>query len=311
MRVLLFAYQEIGYVCLEELLRQNAEVAALITHHDDPGEEIWFRSVAALARKHNIPVHETDEVKDPRWHELVRGYAPQVIFSFMFRRMIAVETLALAPGGAFNLHPSLLPKYRGRCPANWALVNGETQSGITLHEMVRRADAGAIVAQARIPVGPNDNIADLYRKMADAAPGLLAAAVPAIAAGTYPRTAQDETAATKFGGRRPADGKFDWGWPAPRIHNLVRAVAHPYPGAFFEAGGKQVFVWETASPRKSVPAPCGTVLGLDPLTISAGEGTAIDIIKVQPLGGQEQTGGSLAAAAGLLKGFKIFDKEIQ
>jgi UDP-4-amino-4-deoxy-L-arabinose formyltransferase/UDP-glucuronic acid dehydrogenase (UDP-4-keto-hexauronic acid decarboxylating) len=305
MRALVYAYQEIGYLCLEELLRNKVEVAALITHPDDPHEEIWFPSVAKLARAHNIPVHETDEVKDPRWHELAKSYEPQLIFSFMFRRMISTDTLALAPGGAFNIHPSCLPKYRGRCPTNWALVNGETETGVTLHEMVRRADAGAIVAQERVAIGPDDDIADLYRKLGQAAPVMLARALPDIIAGDYPRLPQDEAAATKFGGRRPSDGKLEWGWPAQRIHNLVRAVAHPYPGAFYGDGDKQVFVWKTSLSGVAQKAEPGTVLELNPLRISAGEGASIDIIKIQARGGKEMTGADFAVAAGLRKGFKI------
>ncbi|MDD2773653.1 MAG: formyltransferase [Elusimicrobiales bacterium] len=308
MRAVVFAYQEIGCVCLEELLRRGVSVAALITHADDPGEEIWFRSAAAIAREHEIPVYETDEVKGPDWKTIVESYKPDAIFSFMFRRMIAMEILSCAKKGAFNLHPSYLPKYRGRCPANWALVNGEPHTGVTLHEMARRADAGAIVAQAKIPMAPDDDIAALYKKMAAAAPALLASVLPAIEAGNYPRTAQDDSQATKFGVRRPDDGKFGWDWPAQKIHNLVRAVAHPYPGAFCDTGAGKLFVWKTANPRKLDGGAPGTIISLNPLAVAAGNGTALDLLRLQHEGEMELSAAGFVSGNRLDKNSKITDR---
>lgn len=286
MKAVVFAYQEIGCVCLEELLKQGVEVTAVITHPDDPDEKIWFRSVLSLAKKNKIPVFETGSVKEGEWLEKVAGFKPDVIFSFMFRRLLPEGICKCAPLGAFNLHPSLLPKYRGRCPANWVLVNGETGTGLTMHEMVKKADAGVIIAQERVAIGPDDDIADLYKKLVQKAPVLLRAVLPGINDGTCPRTIQDESKATKFGGRTPSDGMFEWNWDPGRIHNLVRAVTHPYPGAFFQndrKSGRKLFVWKTRNSqsfRQDESAVCGRIISLSPLTVSVG-GASIELVRLQ------------------------------
>lgn len=295
LKAAVFAYSEIGSACLEELLRQGADVACVVTHPDDPKEEIWFRSVAKIAKERKIPVLEADSAIGPEWAGRISRFAPDVIFSFMFRLMLPEEVLKCAGKAAFNLHPSLLPKYRGRAPANWAIVNGETETGLTLHEMVKKADAGAIVCQTKVAIGPDDTIADLNRKLAEAAPLLMREILPKIADGTYPRTEQDDSKATKFGRRGPADGMFCWDWPASKIHNLVRAVTHPYPGAFFQAGKRKIFVWKTAVGGGPVPPglPPGRVVGVSPFAVVTGQG-ALEIISLQPEGEAELGAGDFA-----------------
>lgn len=295
MRAVLFAYQEIGFVCLEELVRRGADVAALITHPDDAGENIWFRSCAKLAASRRIPVHETEEVLSPKWPELVASYKPELIFSVMFRKMIPMSVLDCATKGAYNLHPSLLPKYRGRCPVNWALINGEPRIGLTLHEMVKRADAGAIVAQTAVSLGPDEDVSDAYKKLAAIAPQLFGDAAERLAQGKARRAVQDDALSTKFGGRGPKDGEFNWDWTARRIHNLVRAVTHPYPGAFFMNGAEKIFVWKTAVQEGLRVSPCGTVSALSPLSVSCGENTSLELLRVQPESGAECSGAEFAA----------------
>jgi len=297
-KVVVFGYQEIGCVCLETLIRRGVEIRALVTHEDDPSENVWFRSTAAIARARGISVYETADVSDPRWADITARAKPDIIFSFMFRKMIPEAVLKTAPRGAFNLHPSHLPKYRGRCPANWAIINGEAETGLTLHEMTKRADAGAIVAQVKIPIAQNDDIAELYRKMAREAGPLLANALPSIESGNYPRIAQDEGAATKFGGRKPGDGKFSWDWPARRIHDLVRGVTHPYPGAFFECGTERIFVWKTAIPGADAGSgEPGRILSRSPLVAATGEGGALEVLRIQSEGHPEIDGAKFASAS--------------
>lgn len=303
LRALLFAYQELGYVCFQELLARGADVAALITHPDAEGENIWFRSCAKLARENGIPVHETEEVLSEKWPALAASYKPDIIFSMMFRKMIPMEVLACAPKGAYNLHPSLLPKYRGRCPVNWALINGEPRIGITLHEMVKRADAGAIVAQTAVNIGPDEDVSDAYAKLAAVAPRLFGDAAERLALGTAGRAVQDDALATKFGGRGPKDGEFSWDWPARRIHNLVRAVARPYPGAFWTAGGKKIFVWKTAvrgAAQKAAAA--GEAESASPLLVRCGDGQLLELLRVQPENGAETAGAEFAIAGKLREG---------
>jgi methionyl-tRNA formyltransferase len=240
----LFAYHEMGYACMDALLEMGAPIAALFTHPDDSHEEIWWRSCAQLAALHGVPVHAGDRV-DAGSTATIAALKPAVIYSFSYRHLIPESVLALAPLGAFNLHPALLPAYRGRAPVNWMLVNGEREAGVTLHYMVARADAGDIVATRAVAIEDSDTALTLYRKLVPLGVELITEMHPKIVAGVAPRRKMDISKGSYFGRRKPEDGRIDWRWPARRIFNLVRAVTHPYPGAFCFVGGRKLMVWET------------------------------------------------------------------
>ncbi len=271
MRAVVFAYHDIGYVCLEELLGGGATVAAVFTHDDDPGEEVWFRSARVLAGSHGIPVFAPDNVNAPEWIARVRGWAPDFIFSFYYRKLLGAELLALAPRGALNLHGSLLPRYRGRCPVNWVLIHGERETGVTLHYMEVKPDRGDIVAQRAVPIGDDDTALTLFHKLTEAAAVLMRETYPLLRDGVASRIPQDHRAASYFGGRKPDDGRIAWDADATTIRNLVRAVTHPYPGAFGMWRGRKLFVWEAqrAEPpavdrSRAVPLPRpGQVLAVE------------------------------------------------
>ena len=203
-RCVLFAYHEMGYACMEALLKMGAPIAALFTHRDDSHEEIWWRSCAELAARHSVPVHfdeglEADAAK-------IGALKPAVIYSFYYRNLIPESVLGLAPLGAFNLHGSLLPAYRGRAPVNWMIVNGEREAGVTLHHMVARADAGDIVGQRAVAIDDSDNALTLYRKLVPLGVELIDELHPKIVAGTAPRRKMDISKgkllrAQKAGGR--------------------------------------------------------------------------------------------------------------
>jgi len=137
MRAVVLAYHNIGCVGIEALLANGYEIAAVFTHRDDPNENLWFRSVAELAAQHEIPVFAPDDINHPLWVQRIREMAPDILFSFYYRDMVKPEILDIPTAGCLNLHGSLLPKYRGRCPINWVLVNGEEETGVTLHYMPR------------------------------------------------------------------------------------------------------------------------------------------------------------------------------
>jgi methionyl-tRNA formyltransferase len=243
MRIVVFAYSDIGYECLRVLIRTNEEIAAVVTHEDDPSEEIWFRSVAELARAHCLPVHAPSNPNTPAFVDLIRGYSPDLIFSFYYRRLLCKDILGIPRLGGINLHGSLLPRYRGRCPVNWALINGEAETGVTLHYMTEKADAGDIIAQEIIPIGLDETVLDVSRKLSAAAVDVLGKTYPLIKAGKAPRAPQDPRMATTFRGRRPEDGRITWDRPSSSIYNLIRAVTHPYPGAFTYLAGTKLYVW--------------------------------------------------------------------
>jgi methionyl-tRNA formyltransferase len=225
-----FAYHDVGVRCLRVLLDARIAVPLVLTHRDNPAENRWFDSVAAAARARGIDTREdapTEEIR--RGLEATR---PDFIFSFYYRRMLPLEWLALARRGAFNLHGSLLPKYRGRAPVNWAVLMGERETGATLHEMVAKPDAGRIVDQQSVPIGEDDTAAEVFARVTAAAETVLKRSLLQLVAGTAVLKEQDLSQGSYFGARRPEDGRIDWTRSAREIHNLVRAVAPPYPGAF-------------------------------------------------------------------------------
>ncbi len=273
-----FGYHDLGYVCIEALLGLGAPILALFTHRDDPGEEIWWRSCAQLASQHGIPVY-SDEEFGPQWIDRLRSWAPAVIYSFNYRRLLPRQILACASIGAFNVHPSKLPAYRGRVPINWVLVNGERETGVTLHHMVARADAGDIVGQETVAIEDSDTALSLSRKITPLAADLIRRFHPLIVAGRAPRIPQDLSAGSYVGRRTPADGRIDWNWPARRIFNLVRAVTHPYPGAFCTVAGRKLFVWQASigaeEGRAGMP---GQVVGTSASGLQVAVGAGIVVV---------------------------------
>lgn len=305
MRSVVFAYQDVGYVGLEALLDLGAEVAAVFTHDDDPSEKIWFRSVRALAERRGLPVFAPEKI-GPEWVERLRAWAPDFIFSFYYRRLLPAAALEAAGRGAFNLHGSLLPRYRGRCPVNWVLVNGERESGVTLHYMVAKADAGDIVAQRRVPIADDDTVRTLYDKLSAAAALLLRETYPRLCDGTAERRPQDASQATYFGGRKPADGRVDWSRGAREIYNLVRAVTHPYPGAFAEWDGRKLFIWRAEiAGETGAAAPPGTVVGVDRgVVVQAGAGR-LRVLGAQLEGEDETEADAWATRHGVGEGVRL------
>lgn len=237
----------------------------------------------------------------PLWVDRIRALAPDVIFSFYYRNLICQDILECAPAGAFNLHGSLLPRYRGRAPLNWVLVNGETETGVTLHKMISRADAGDIIAQAVVAIAPEDNALSLHHKLTAKARELLNDVLPKISAGNAPGRAQDDSQASYVGRRTPEDGRLDWSRDAKDLHNLVRAVAHPWPGAFSYAGITRFVVWSSRLVDGYPAARAGKVLSTSPLVVACGSG-ALEIVTGQADNGVYMQGGQLAQTLGLVEG---------
>lgn len=269
-RVLVFAYHDVGYECLSVLFERGVKVIAVYTHVDDPNEHVWYRSVAALARAHAVPVFTPENVNSPEWIARIHELAPDLILSFYYRHLIAPELLKLPDLGAFNMHGSLLPKYRGRAPVNWAVLNGESETGVTLHVMVQRPDAGAIVDQEAVPIGPEDTARVVLVRVTAAARTVLERRLPDLLTGRAARRAQDEKQATYYSGRRPEDGRIDWHRDARSIFNLVRAVTHPFPGAFTDMDGRRLFIW-WARPVGGAAGRPGEVASSAPLRVSTGK----------------------------------------
>ncbi|WP_097340138.1 bifunctional UDP-4-amino-4-deoxy-L-arabinose formyltransferase/UDP-glucuronic acid oxidase ArnA [Escherichia coli] len=304
MKTVVFAYHDMGCLGIEALLAAGYEISAIFTHTDNPGEKAFYGSVARLAAERGIPVYAPDNVNHPLWVERIAQLSPDVIFSFYYRHLIYDEILQLAPAGAFNLHGSLLPKYRGRAPLNWVLVNGETETGVTLHRMVKRADAGAIVAQLRIAIAPDDIAITLHHKLCHAARQLLEQTLPAIKHGNILEITQRENEATCFGRRTPDDSFLEWHKPASVLHNMVRAVADPWPGAFSYVGNQKFTVWSSRVHPHASKAQPGSVISVAPLLIACGDG-ALEIVTGQAGDGITMQGSQLAQTLGLVQGSRL------
>jgi len=230
-RAVVFAYHNVGVRCLKALLARGVDVRLVVTHEDNPHEQIWFESVAAVAADYGIATIAPEDSNAAEVVARVAAARPDVLFSFYYRAMLKAPLLALPSCGALNTHGSLLPKYRGRVPINWAIIHGETETGATLHYMTTKPDDGDIVAQTAVPILPDDTAKEVFDKVTVAAEITLHEALPGLVAGTAPRRPQDASLASYFGARKPEDGVIDWSKSATEIHNLVRAVAPPYPGA--------------------------------------------------------------------------------
>ncbi len=280
-----FAYHDVGVRCLSVLLAHGVHVPLVLTHEDSPGERIWFESVAALAARHGIPVIAPDDPNTPEVIDRIRALAPDFLFSFYYRRMLGRDLLVLPRRGAFNMHGSLLPKYRGRVPVNWAVLKGERETGATLHEMVDKPDAGRLVDQSAVPILPDDLASEVFRKVTVAAEIVLDRSLPRLMAGSAELRQQHLAEGSYFGGRKPEDGRIDWTRPAAEIHNLVRAVAPPYPGAYCDFRGGRLAVHRTRLLGPCAPGTAHPALIAAPdarnVTAICGDGEVLGLLEIE------------------------------
>lgn len=304
-----FGYHTFGARCLERLLATGDTIAAVVTHADDPRETIWFESVSDTARGHGLPVYTPTSPNTAEFVGLIRSLRPDLFVSVWYRRLLSPELLAIPGLGAVNLHGSLLPRYRGRSALNWVLVNGEERTGVTLHYMVAAADAGDIIAQEAMAIDPEDTALTLYDRLVKVGTELLDRSYPAIRAGTAPRHPQDPALATLFGRRRPEDGRVSWRRPAPELYNLIRAVTHPFPGAFATFGGRRLFVWGARVEPEAHHGEPGEVIAVRPsagIVVATGAGGLL-LIRVALEGEAEVAADEFAARHGLRAGDRLED----
>jgi len=283
-RAIVFAYSEVGVRCLRILLAQGLEIPLLFTHEDDPAESQWFGSVQSIAKQYGLRFVTPADPNLPEWLAEGRSLAPDFLFSFYYRYMLKPAWLAIPKRGALNMHGSLLPKFRGRAPVHWAILKGETETGASLHYMLAKPDAGALVDQQSVPILENDTALEISVKVADAAAEVLQRSLPGLIAGTAPARELDLSQGSYFGRRRPEDGRIDWRQGARPIHDLVRAVAPPFPGAFTEVNGCRLAILETRleaePPRFAAAAPCLYAVG-DAWYVDCVDGRRLRITQMQ------------------------------
>ena len=261
------AYSLVGSEALAGLLEAGVEVLTLYTYAQSPDEN-WFTPPAVLAGKRGIPVEMAPKFNEDCVYEAIKALRPDFLFSFYFREMIQARFLDLPRLGAYNLHGSLLPCYRGRAPINWVLVRGETRTGITLHAMTPKPDDGDIVAQTAIPIAWDETALSLSRRSAEAGRELVRSVVTDLSQGRGRRISQRALGnSSYFGGRKPEDGILDLSGSAQTAFNLIRAVADPWPNAFITTAAGQVKIaWALPSTGLCPPGhfretPEGVLLG--------------------------------------------------
>jgi methionyl-tRNA formyltransferase len=280
-KAVVFAYHDVGVRCLKALLSAGVEIPLVVTVADDPHENRWYASVAATAADYGLTCVAPESAATAELEARVRSLEPDFLFSFYYRSLLPPALLASARRGALNMHGSLLPKYRGRAPVNWAILRGESETGATLHYMVDRADAGDIVDQLAVPILADDDAREVFVKVTVAAETILARSLPQLIAGTAPRRPQTILPGQYFGRRTPEDGRIDWSRPAREIHDLVRAVAPPFPGAFAEVGGERWEIHRTRLCERPAPREGAWLFGADGgLYAACGGGGVLQLLGV-------------------------------
>ena len=250
---------EEGRRSLQTLLDMRADVVGVFTLRPDLAAEVsgavpW----EDLASTHRIPLHYVRNINDPDAVATMRALAPDLVFCVGWTQLLRHEILRLPRSGCVGFHASALPRYRGRAPVNWAIIHGEMETGNTMMLLDEGVDTGDILAQRRFPIDDDDTCATIYERVAASEDEMIREVLPLIREGRMRRTPQDHAQATVMPRRRPADGAIDWNRTTKQLHDWVRALTHPYPGAFTSVLGVRVFVWK-ARPWRPGPGGAPTV----------------------------------------------------
>lgn len=274
-RILFVGAVEEGRRCLDALVAAGERFCGIVTLKDSlaatTSGAVPFDDVAAAQ---GIPILKVGDLNSGINVAKVNDLAPDLILVIGWTRLLGPALLRIPPLGCVGFHASLLPRYRGRAPVNWVLINGEEETGNTMFFLDEGVDTGDVIAQRRIPITIEDTCATLYRKVSDAATGMLAEHLPLLKVGKAPRMAQDHSKATVMPKRRPEDGIIDWGRGSRDLYNWVRALTHPYPGAFTRFDGKRLFIWETRDAGGAAGGPPGLVTAREggDLLVATGKG---------------------------------------
>ncbi|GIU93762.1 MAG: methionyl-tRNA formyltransferase [Gaiellaceae bacterium] len=276
MRTVWVSFDTMGRECLEAAAGAGAEVVGIVTLpgpiHPNRSGQCSFDEVAARLGARLI---ETQDVNADETVAAVGALEPDLIFVVGWSQLVREPFIALAREGVFGMHPTLLPRHRGRAPIPWAILSGLARTGVTLFEIVdASADSGAIVGQVVVEIDPDETATTLYEKITRAHVDLLREYVPRLLARTAPRIPQDGRRASAWPKRTPADGIIDWETRAPYLYDWVRAQTRPYPGAFTWLGDEKVIVWKARPVALEAPAPAGTIVAerAEGPVVACGEG---------------------------------------
>ena len=276
MRTVWVSFDTVGRDCLEAAAEAGAEIVGVVTLpgpvDPDRAGQCSFDEVAARLGAELV---ETRDVNAAETLAAVARLDPELVFVVGWSQLVREPFIALAREGVFGMHPTLLPRHRGRAPIPWAILSGLARTGVTLFEIVdATADSGAIVGQVVLDIASDETATSLFDRVARAHVDLIREYVPQLVAGTAPRIAQDPLRASSWPKRAPSDGIIDWETRAPYLYDWVRAQTRPYPGAFTFLGDEKVVVWRARAVELGEPAPAGTVVAQRPdgPVVACGEG---------------------------------------
>jgi len=247
MRILFMGTPDFAAVSLKRLVEDGHEICGVFTQPDKPRNrnKVTFSPVKEYALSQGLTVYQPTKLRDGTALELVKSLAPELIVVVAYGRILPKDILDVPPLGCVNVHASLLPKYRGSAPINWAMLNGDTETGVSIMYMAEELDAGDVILTAKTPIDPEEDLPSLWDRLAKVGAEALAEALPLLAAGTAPRTPQDSTQATFAPMLSRELSPIDWTKPMAAIRNQVRGLI-PWPCASMELDGKNVKVYRTA-----------------------------------------------------------------
>lgn len=303
MHILFMGTPDIAAESLAALIAAGHEIVGVFTRADKPvgrKQIMTAPPVKQLAQQHNIPVWQPATLRDGKAEPIFRELAPDLVVVVAYGRILPPELLHIAPLGCINLHVSLLPKYRGSAPIQWAVLNGDTETGVTIMQLDEGCDTGDILMVERVAIGPETTSGELFDQVSATGAKTLVTAIEKLAAGELTPQPQNDAEATQAPPLTKDMARFDFTQSAAHIHNWVRGM-NPWPAAFFELDGKKVKVLESRVAPNARSAPAGTVLALKPLTIACGEG-ALQLLTVTPEGGKPMAGTAWAAGRRLKAG---------
>lgn len=303
MNILFMGTPDFAVPSLEALIQAGHKVCGVFTQPDKPknrGMKLLPPPVKVCAQSHDIPVYQPTKLRDGTALALIRELSPDLIVVAAYGRILPDDILAAPPVGCINVHSSLLPAYRGAAPINWAILNGDKETGVTIMHMAHDLDAGDIIAQTATPIGPDETAPELYDRLARLGAELLVQVVDGLGAGTAGRTPQDASRATLAPMLSKELSPMDWNRTAGQLHDQVRGLI-PWPAAVTTLSGNRCKVFSTTIMTDRTDAAPGTILQADKagIAVACGEGTVLRIDELQPDGGRRMK------AADYLRGHPI------
>jgi methionyl-tRNA formyltransferase len=295
MRLVFLGTPEFAIPTLEKLVEAGHQVLEVVTQPDRPrgrGQKESAPPVKQAALRLGLPVYQPERIRRPEALERLRALAPDAMVVVGYGQIIPQSVIDIPPHGIFNVHASLLPKYRGAAPIQWAVVNGETRTGVTIMRIDAGLDTGDMLAKAETEIGIEETAVDLGRRLSVIGAELLVSTLATVEAGTARLEKQDSAQATLAPQLTKEHGRIDWSRPAAEVHNLVRGL-QPWPGGHSSFRGQTLNIWRTQPVEGAAAAAPGAFCGLKPLTVGCGAG-ALELLEVQLEGRKRMSGQDFA-----------------